>query len=188
MKLILNYARLFLIAGLVIALDQWTKMLVRTIPLGDTWLPNGWEWLEPYARVVHWFNTGAAFGSFADYGWVFKILAFVVAGLIIYYYPQVDDKDWWLKLAMGMQLGGALGNAIDRLTNDGMVTDFISVGNFAVFNIADASISTGVVILLLGVWIKDRSERNKARQSAVDDSQLESDDAGVIIPGENTVE
>ncbi len=156
MKLIKNYAALFLVAGLIIALDQWTKLLVRTLPLGGTWLPEGWEWLAPYARIVHWHNTGAAFGSFQGFGLVFTILAFLVSGLIIYYYPQVDARDWWLRLAMGMQLGGALGNVIDRLTQGdlstlttGPVTDFISVGNFAVFNVADASISVGVAVLLL---------------------------------------
>jgi signal peptidase II len=161
LKKIINFAGLFTLAGLIIALDQWAKMLVRTLPLGDTWLPAGMEWLMPYARIIHWYNTGAAFGSFAGYGWIFTILAFVVVGLIIYYFPQVDDSDWWLKVAMGMQMGGALGNVVDRLTNHGQVTDFISVGNFAVFNVADASISTGVVILLIGVWIKELKERKQ---------------------------
>src|SRR5512145_647143 len=169
LKQIKNYATLFLVAGLIIALDQWTKSLVRVLPLGGTWLPEGLEWLAPYARIVHWTNTGAAFGSFQGYGLVFTILAFLVAGLIIYYYQQVDPEDWWLRLAMGMQLGGALGNVVDRLTRGdlatfttGPVTDFVSVGNFAVFNVADASISVGVVVLLIGAWFKERSERKKA--------------------------
>jgi signal peptidase II len=161
LKQIKNYAILFLVAGMIIALDQWTKSLVRILPLGDTWLPMGLEWLAPYARIVHWYNTGAAFGSFTGYSWVFTILAFVVVGLIIYYYPQVDEQDWWLKLAMGMQMGGALGNVVDRLLREGKVTDFISVGNFAVFNIADASISVGVVVLLIGVWFRERNDRKK---------------------------
>jgi signal peptidase II len=169
LKHLKTYAGLFLVAGLIIALDQWTKALVRTLPLGATWLPEGWELLAPYARIVHWNNTGAAFGSFQGYGLVFTVLAFLVAGLIIYYYPQVEASDWWLRLAMGMQLGGALGNVIDRLTlgnlstfTTGAVTDFISVGNFAVFNVADASISVGVAVLLLGVWFKELGERKRA--------------------------
>ncbi len=60
-----------------------------------------------------------------------------------------------------MQLGGALGNLIARLMM-GRVTDFISVGSFPVFNIADASISVGVAVLLLGVWLKEREEKLKA--------------------------
>jgi signal peptidase II len=184
LKKIINYASLFLMAGVIIALDQWTKMLVRVLPLGDTWLPAGLEWLLPYARIVHWYNTGAAFGSFAGYGWVFTILAFVVVGLIIYYYPQVDDGDWWLKLAMGMQMGGALGNVVDRLTNNGQVTDFISVGNFAVFNVADASISSGVVVLLIGVWFKEMNER---KNTAVKASALpDQDQASMIVEGQGS--
>ncbi|MEI6291018.1 MAG: signal peptidase II [Chloroflexota bacterium] len=184
MKKLLNYGRLFLTAAIVITLDQWTKMLVRKLPLGDTWLPQGLEWLEPYARIVHWYNTGAAFGSFSGYGWVFTVLAFIVAGLIIYYYPQVEDEDWWLKLAMGMQMGGALGNVVDRLTNNGQVTDFISVGNFAVFNIADSSITLGVVVLLIGIWFKEQKERKLAYQQKLailnDMSQPNPEDENVI--------
>jgi len=83
------------------------------------------------------------------------VLAIVVAIAIVYYYPQVPRADWPLRLAMGMQLGGAMGNLIDRLTQ-GFVTDFISVGNFPVFNVADSSISMGVAILLFGMWFKER--------------------------------
>ncbi len=162
MKLIKTEISLFLVAGIVIGLDQWTKSLVRTLVVGEIWMPDGSAWLTPYARIIHWYNTGAAFGSFQGFGWVFTILAFVVVGLIIYYYPQVDDRDWWLRLAMGLQMGGALGNVIDRLTNNGQVTDFISVGKFAVFNLADASISVGVVILLAGTLFKDLSDRKLA--------------------------
>ncbi len=156
MNHIRTYSSLFLTAGIVIAIDQFTKALVRAnIPLGNTWLPQGWEALAPYARFVHWYNTGAAFGMFQGFGWIFTFLAFVVAGLIIYYYPQVHPEDWWLRLAMGLQMGGALGNVIDRLMFDGRVTDFISVGLFPVFNIADSSITIGVLVLLLGVWYKE---------------------------------
>ena len=156
MNYIRTYASLVLTTSLVIGLDQWTKALVRAnLPLGSTWLPQGWEWLAPYARFVHWYNTGAAFGLFQGFGWVFTFLAFIVAGLIIYYYPQVHAEDGWLRLAMGLQMGGALGNVIDRLMFEGRVTDFISIGAFPVFNVADSSITIGVLILLLGVWYKE---------------------------------
>jgi signal peptidase II len=76
----------------------------------------------------------------------------------------VEAEDWTLKLAMGLQLGGAAGNLIDRLLM-GKVTDFISISVFPVFNIADASISVGVAVLLLGVWLKEREEKLKAAQA-----------------------
>ena len=174
MKQFRDYLGLFGVAGLVVTLDQWTKALVRAnIAPGQMWLPDGLDWLMPYARLINWHNSGAAFGSFQGFGWVFTILAFVVTGLIIYYYPRVDPADWWLKLAMGMQMGGALGNVIDRLLREGQVTDFISVGTFPVFNIADSSISVGVGILLLGMWFKERMERQAA---SGDPRQAESGD------------
>ena len=157
------------IAALIVALDQWTKWLVRShIPDGGTWLPESLGWLSPYARIVHWHNTGAAFGMFQDASMVFTVLAFVVIAAIIYYYPHVENSDWSLRLAMSMQLGGAVGNLIDRLTR-GRVTDFISIGTFPVFNVADASISIGAAVLLLGVWLMERSERReKAKMMASD--------------------
>jgi signal peptidase II len=156
-----DYAVLAVLAGLIIALDQWTKWLVRTnLPFQGTWLPGWLEWLSPYARIVHWSNSGAAFGTFQNGNTVFTILAIIVIGAILYYYPRVEAGDWTLRLAMGMQLGGAAGNLIDRLLMQ-RVTDFIAVGNFPVFNVADASISVGVVVLLLGVWLKERSEKRQ---------------------------
>jgi signal peptidase II len=163
LKLARDYVGLLIFTTVIITLDQWTKWLVReNIPYLGTWLPDGMEWLSPYARIVHWYNTGAAFGMFQGYGWVFTILAFVVTVLILYYYPRTDPEDWWLRLAMGMQMSGALGNVIDRLTLDWKVTDFVSIGNFPVFNVADASITLGVVILLFGVWWKELREKREA--------------------------
>ncbi|RME89948.1 MAG: signal peptidase II [Anaerolineae bacterium] len=158
-----DYAFLVVVVGCIVFLDQWTKALVReNLPLGHTWLPKSLDWLAPYARIVHWYNTGAAFGMFRDAGLVFTVLAFVVAAAILYYYPRIPADDWSLRVALGMQLGGALGNLIDRLTL-GQVTDFLSVGSFPVFNLADASITLGVAVLLLGVWIKERAEKQKAQ-------------------------
>jgi signal peptidase II len=160
-KVIKNYWSIFTIAALIVALDQWTKWLVRTnIPAGQSWLPESLQWLSPYARIVHWYNRGAAFGMFQEGGMVFTVLAFIVIGAIIYYYPQVSSADWPLRLAMSMQLGGAMGNLIDRLTI-GHVTDFVSVGTFPVFNVADASISVGCVVLLLGVWWQERAAKKE---------------------------
>ena len=64
-----------------------------------------------------------------------------------------------------MQLGGAVGNLIDRLTI-GHVTDFISVGSFPVFNVADSSITIGVVILLLSMIISEHKQKNLVKKSS----------------------
>ena len=157
-----DYLPLLGLAGIIIALDQWTKWLVRmNLPFQSTWLPTSLDWLSPYARIVNWSNSGAAFGSFQNGNSVFTVLAILVIAAILYYYPRVDSSDWTLRLAMGLQMGGAAGNLIDRLMVQ-KVTDFISIGSFPVFNLADSSISIGVVVLLLGVWIKERNEEKAA--------------------------
>jgi signal peptidase II len=78
-----------------------------------------------------------------------------------------------------MQMGGALGNVIDRLRFNGSVTDFISVGTFPVFNVADSSISVGVVILLIGVWFKEMAEKQAAQKGAGEESPVEVGEANV---------
>jgi signal peptidase II len=151
-----DYVFLLSIATVIVLLDQWTKHLVRTlIPFGGSWSP--WTWLEPYARFVHWQNTGAAFGMFQNLSMVFAVLAFIVSVAILYYFPRVPRSEWLMRLALALQLGGAVGNLIDRLTV-GTVTDFISLGTFAVFNIADACISVGTVLLILAVWLNERNQ------------------------------
>lgn len=173
-----SYLVLFLISGLIVAIDQWTKAIVRqNIPLGGSWMPL--EWLSPYARIVHWYNKGAAFGFFQNGSLIFATLAIIVILLIIYYFPRVPENDWTFRLAMSMQLAGAAGNLIDRILFAGRVTDFISVGNFAVFNIADSSITIGVVVLLLGAWIKDKHPQKHA--------QIESDENVDLPKSENEI-
>jgi signal peptidase II len=164
-KYIWDYIVLLSIALVIVFLDQWTKNLVRTlIPFGQSWSP--WSWLEPYLRIVHWQNTGAAFGMFQRYGMVFTVLAFIVSIGILYYYPQVPRNEVAMRLAMAMMLGGALGNLIDRLTQ-GTVTDFVSVGRFAVFNVADACISVGTLILILALWNSERKQKKLVEANQV---------------------
>jgi signal peptidase II len=100
------------------------------------------------------------------------ILSMMVSAAIIYYFPQVPRQDRWIRLAMAMLLGGALGNLIDRLYQ-GYVTDFISVGNFPVFNVADASISIGVVVLFIGMWLQEREKQASPVTEETEDSPVE---------------
>jgi len=157
--IIKNYGFLFMVAGTVVVLDQVTKFIVRTnVLLGEMWSP--WPWLTPYARIVHINNSGAAFGMLQGFADIFALLAIVVVVIILIYFPRIPRNEWALRLALGLQLGGALGNLIDRLRYQGHVTDFISVATFPVFNIADASISIGVAILILSVWSTERGKPN----------------------------
>ncbi len=160
-----SYLLLGGIAGFIIFVDQLTKLWVRqTLPLNMMWMPAGLEWLQPYARFFYTHNTGASFGMLKGFGSVFSLLALVVSAGIIYYFPRVPKQDWTLRIALSMQLAGALGNVIDRLML-GYVTDFISVGTFAIFNVADSSITVGVGVLLLGVWLQERKKPAPAQVS-----------------------
>lgn len=160
MKKIFNtYGILVIISAILIGLDQYTKHTIRTnLEFGQIWMP--WQWLEPHARIIHINNTGAAFGLFKGANTVFMILAVVVAGAILYFFPSISKKDWLIRVALSMQFSGAIGNLIDRI-NFGHVTDFISIGTFPVWNIADGSITVGVVILLIGMWVQEKREKKK---------------------------
>jgi signal peptidase II len=163
-KYLSDYFSLFLVAGLIVLLDQLTKYLIRSnLALGEIYRPD--LWITQFARIVHWQNTGAAFGMFQSLGNVFMILSMIVSVAIIYYYPQVPRQDRLIRLAMAMLLGGAVGNLVDRLYQ-GYVTDFVSISEFPVFNIADACISLGVVVLFVGMWFQEREK--EASKEAVD--------------------
>jgi len=150
---------LILLAGLVFTADQVTKHLVRTrLAFGETWMP--WEALNPYFHIVHWSNTGAAFGIFQEGSLIFTVLAIIVSAGIIYYYRNSDGASLLVRIALGLQLGGALGNLVDRLLFQGHVTDFLWFSFFpAVSNVADLSISTGVGLLLLDILLESRKPR-----------------------------
>ena len=156
-------AWLFTLTPLIILIDQTSKWLVRTnLVFGEVWSP--WVWLTPFARIVHWYNTGVAFGFFQNQNLIFSILSASIAVGIIWLYPRVVSQEPVLRLALALQLGGAIGNLIDRITL-GHVTDFISVGDFAVFNVADSAISVGVVIMLISILVQDIRERKKETES-----------------------
>lgn len=163
-----NYVVLLMMGGGILLLDQLTKNWVRTnLSAYESWMPL--EWLAPYLRIINTSNTGAAFGIFKQGGGVISILAAVVSLVIIYYFPRIQNRDWFIKLALGLQLGGALGNLYDRIFY-GPVTDFIALGRFPVFNVADSSITVGAATLLLGVWLTERKAK-LARQVEIQEAQ-----------------
>ncbi|MEA3327166.1 MAG: signal peptidase II, partial [Chloroflexota bacterium] len=85
----------------------------------------------------------------------------IVSIVILIYYPQIPENETLMRIAMAMQMGGALGNMTDRIFF-GPVTDFIAVGSFPVFNIADSSITVGVAVLILALWISERREKQNS--------------------------
>lgn len=152
-----------LIMAVVLLLDQVSKNLVETrIPLYGYWAP--FPALEGFFRITHTANTGAVFGLFQGSGMFFAGLAVVVAGAIVYFNMTLPGGQWLLRLALGLQLGGALGNMVDRL-RQGHVTDFIDVGPFYIFNVADMAIVGGVILFGI-VILRDGWEENKSAKPA----------------------
>jgi len=158
-KKIKAYLEMFAISGIIVVLDQFNKYLVRTnLQLRETWMP--WEWLEPYARIIHWKNTGVAFGLFQGRGWLFTLIGLMVVLVILVFFRKTIDSNFYWRLAIAAQLGGAIGNLIDRINpNVGYVVDFIWIGNFPVFNFADMGIVIGAIILIIGTWTADEEAK-----------------------------
>jgi signal peptidase II len=135
------WARVAAVAATIVAVDQLTKAIVRaTLDRGER------EAVLPGIELVHTRNTGVAFGALSGGGAVVTVvIAVALVALLAYFATHIRKPLVWLPT--GMLLGGALGNVIDRV-RDGAVTDFIQIPlGFPAFNVADMSITFGVVVL-----------------------------------------
>ena len=140
----------FLIAALVLVLDQFTKYLVRAnLALGESYPHSG------ILRISHVTNTGAAFGILQGQTvfLTFTTLFGLAAILLYYFYPPMEHGI--LRIALGLQLGGAVGNLSDRI-RVGKVTDFIDFRYWPSFNVADSCIVIGVLTIVAFLTFGDR--------------------------------
>lgn len=149
------------VAPVVLLIDQLSKRYVEAnIPLYTSWAP--FPTLANIFQFTHTANTGAVFGLFQGTSMFFAVLAIIVASGIIYFSLTLPGGQWLLRLALGLQLGGALGNLTDRL-RIGHVTDFIDIGPWYIFNVADMALIGGII--LFGV-VLIRDERRNAAAAA----------------------
>jgi signal peptidase II len=156
------------IAGIVILLDRWTKDLVRqSIPQGTYTVPI------PALREVfvfeHVVNDGAAFGILQNQRTLLIAIAVVVAVATLVYVRSLPMDQKLMRVLLGLQLGGAMGNAIDRFTQ-GYVTDFIKMGVPNVYyvpnyNVADAAIFVGIIGLAVYILWDDRRQQRRQKQA-----------------------
>jgi signal peptidase II len=129
-----GWALAALTALVVVGLDQLTKGLVR----GD---------LVAFVDLVRVNNEGVAFGALGGGGLVVAlVIAVAVGALLVFFVRHADQPLVWLPT--GMLVGGAAGNVVDRV-RDGAVTDFVKVPHWPAFNLADAAITLGVLLLLV---------------------------------------
>ena len=144
------------VAILVFALDRLTKTLVQqSIPLHESR-----DVVGEYVRIVHTQNTGAAFGLLPERTTLLSVLSVFAVLAIVYYYRQFANSSPLVSATLGMQLGGAFGNLLDRI-RDGYVVDFIDVGvpggvRFWAFNVADSSIVVGIIVVTGLLWLEER--------------------------------
>jgi signal peptidase II len=131
----------YYIALFVLILDFLTKLLIRH------YSPN--FILLPFLHIINISNTGAAFGILKGFRLLFIIIAVLVVAILSYYYKSIPEKTSYI-ISLGLILGGTLGNLIDRIFY-GYVTDFIAFSFWPAFNIADASLCVGVMILFIVV-------------------------------------
>ncbi len=145
------FARAAAVLVVVIGLDQLTKALVR----GG--IAEGSERsVFFFVKLVDVRNKGVAFGFFSGGGAVVLVFTLVALALLVGYLAIRPDRPW-LWLPTGLLIGGAIGNLIDRLAN-GAVTDFIKFPAWPAFNVADISITFGVLSLL---WVLEGPRRNR---------------------------
>ncbi len=155
---VFSFLILFGVALLVLTLDQLTKAwVVASLPEGGWWSPIPGLWRV--FRIVHTTNSGAAFGIFPQQGSFFILIAVIVVLAIVFYQHRLPINGWLIRLTLGLQLGGATGNLIDRL-HYGSVIDFIDIGFWPIFNLADLSIVVGVAVLAYYLWREDQQATN----------------------------
>jgi signal peptidase II len=143
------------VTAVIIALDQATKAIVRSsVALGDK------DGVLPGVEIVHVRNEGVAFNQLGGGGTIVAVVVgAALLALLAYFATHMYKPLVWLPT--GMLLGGALGNIIDRI-RDGAVTDFVKLPAWPAFNVADTSITFGVLVLL---YVIERPRDGAARHA-----------------------
>lgn len=140
---------IFSVALLTVILDQLTKSLIRqNIQLNQS-IPI----IKNAFHLTYITNTGSAFGLFKGLNLFFILFSIIVIIVIFYYLRKIVKNEKLLQFAVGMLLGGTIGNLIDRLFY-GAVTDFIDFRIWPVFNVADSAVTISVILLIILLWKK----------------------------------
>ena len=159
-----NFALAALVMLVIVVADQASKawILSRLVPNGDS---IEIKIIPGFLRFIFVENTGAAFGIFQGKSPILTSLALLVIAFLIVYFRRAIAQSLWLSIALGLQLGGALGNVVDRFRH-GFVVDFINVPHWPTFNVADSAITVGVIMLGLYLITRDASSKDVPQPEA----------------------
>jgi signal peptidase II len=165
------WARPALVAAAVIVADQLAKAWVtRTLGTAEgASIPLLGSWLN--LTLVH--NTGVAFGLFQNIPYFFTITSVLISvGAILFYRYQLPNNQPWVQTSLGLIVGGAVGNIVDRLRL-GYVIDFVHVTWFpGIFNFADSAITIGVIMLAGYLLFIGEGENHSPAQAPAEDALL----------------
>jgi signal peptidase II len=151
------------IAALVIAADQVSKAWIVQ-NLGPETMTRFVAIIGDTVRIVYSHNTGVAFSLLQGMPQLLTFTALaIVAGAIYFYVTQLPNRRLATQVTLGLILGGAFGNLIDRVRL-GYVVDFIQVGWFPVFNLADSAITVGAALLMLQFLLDEIAHRREDRR------------------------
>ena len=134
-------------------LDQFSKLIVIVYLDPGESIPK-----EGFFRITHAWNTGTAFSLLTGQGEFLTIVSLVAVIGLYFVYRRMKVSSFKIRSAFGLLFGGAVGNLIDRFRL-GHVTDFIDIGPWPIFNVADSAIVTGIAILVFLFWISPRSNK-----------------------------
>jgi len=146
--------RFLLIALFVVAADQLSKFFVILHMQPNQSIPI----ISNVFHLTYVKNPGAAFGILAGRTGIFVFITIIAVILIVIFYKHIPEGHTLLKVALSLQLGGAVGNLIDRIRLDGYVTDFLDFRIWPVFNLADTAIFLGIGLLFLDLVIISRGK------------------------------
>lgn len=148
----------------------WLGTIIVAVVLADQ-LVKRWivDWIGPgratsrvellgsFVAFEYLENTGAAFGMFQQGTMVLAILSVVIVAIGVIAMVRFAQGDVWLAAAIALILGGAVGNAIDRFAR-GFVVDYIAIGRFWKFNLADSAITIGLILTFLLLWRAEQDQ------------------------------
>lgn len=142
-----KYYGLFLFAGIIIILDQLTKLLVTSYMQ----LNQSYPIVQNIFHLTYITNTGTLFGSLKDNNMLFIWLSLIIIGALLYLYDRFDKTE---QILFSLVIGAAIGNLIDRIVY-GHVIDFLDLRIWPVFNVADSVISVCIIVLLIYLLKRD---------------------------------